>query len=117
MFTIALVIGEGADTARHWGFLSNHFLVLFCVARNPDARVRDIAEAVDITERTAQSILKDLSDASYLERTRLGRRSHYEIRRDLPLPDSMVAEHPVSTLLDALRAGPAGSSPKRRLVY
>jgi DNA-binding MarR family transcriptional regulator len=36
-----------------WTFLTNHAHVLLAIARDPDLRLRDIAELVGITERTA----------------------------------------------------------------
>ena len=33
-----------------WTFLTNHSHVLICLARNPDARLRDLADQVGITE-------------------------------------------------------------------
>jgi DNA-binding IclR family transcriptional regulator len=59
--------------------LTNHGHVLACVASNPDGRLRDIAEAVHITERTALHIVSDLERAGYLSKTRTGRRNRYEI--------------------------------------
>lgn len=110
--------GAGADDVARWAFLSNHLLVLLCVARDPDVRVRDIARAVAITERATQAILRDLSDAGYLERTRIGRRSHYRVRRDTPLRQPLVAEHTVGRLLDILDGGDTDASARPpRLVY
>ncbi|MDH3907587.1 MAG: ArsR family transcriptional regulator, partial [Gammaproteobacteria bacterium] len=34
-----------------WTFLSNHGHVLVCIVRDPNVRVREIAQAVGITER------------------------------------------------------------------
>ena len=59
------------------------------------------------------AILKDLRDDGYLDSVRVGRRSHYRIRRDAPLREPMVAEYSVGTVIDAL----GGAGPKRRLVY
>ncbi|HPQ85677.1 MAG TPA: MarR family transcriptional regulator, partial [Actinomycetota bacterium] len=47
--------------------------------RNPDARVRDIATAVGITERAAQTILADLEESNYLRKTKVGRRNTYGV--------------------------------------
>ncbi|MBC7593732.1 MAG: winged helix-turn-helix domain-containing protein, partial [Kineosporiaceae bacterium] len=44
----------------HWTFLTNHAHVLLCVADNPNARMRDVAEQVGITERAAQRIVTEL---------------------------------------------------------
>jgi DNA-binding MarR family transcriptional regulator len=65
--------------APHWTFLSNHGHVLLVIARDPDARMRDIAERVGITERAAQLIVADLVAERYLDRTRVGRRNTYHL--------------------------------------
>jgi Mn-dependent DtxR family transcriptional regulator len=59
--------------------VTNHGHVLACVAADPDARLRDIAERVGITERTAAQIVNDLEQAGYLTKTRVGRRNRYQI--------------------------------------
>lgn len=64
---------------RKWTFLTNHGHILIYVHRNPDARVRDIADAVGITERAAQTILADLEAAGYLRKTKMGRRNTYGV--------------------------------------
>jgi predicted transcriptional regulator len=66
-------------TTLGWRFLTNHTQVLLCIARNPDVRLRDVAERVGITERAAQRILADLVDAGFVVRERRGRRNHYAI--------------------------------------
>lgn len=86
-----------------WTFLTNHTHVLIYVARDPGARVREIADAVGITERTAQGILTDLVDAGYLQRTKEGRRNRYDCVEDLPLRHPLESNHPVGELLRALR--------------
>lgn len=62
-----------------WTFLTNHGHVLLSVAANPDIRVAEIADRVGITPRASLQILKDLEDAGYLHRTRVGRRTCYTI--------------------------------------
>jgi DNA-binding IclR family transcriptional regulator len=46
-----------------WTFLTNHAQVLVCIARDPGIRLRDIADRVGITERSAYGIVVDLADA------------------------------------------------------
>jgi DNA-binding IclR family transcriptional regulator len=65
-----------------WTLLTGHGHVLVEIARNPQARMRDIAAAADITERTAQAIVADLEAAGYVSRTRVGRRTRYTVNRD-----------------------------------
>jgi hypothetical protein len=42
--------------------------VLLCIARDPGARLRDIAASVGITERSADAIVSDLAGAGYVVR-------------------------------------------------
>lgn len=65
-----------------WTFLSNHGHVLVCLARDPDARMRDVADAVGITERAVQHIVRDLVAQGYLRKDKVGRRNQYEIVRE-----------------------------------
>jgi DNA-binding MarR family transcriptional regulator len=64
--------------------LSHHGLALACIAQDPDARLRDIAECAGVTERSAHQLVSDLCAAGYIERSRQGRRNHYDIRADVP---------------------------------
>ena len=70
---------------RGWQFITNHTQVLLCLARNPDIRLRDVAEQVGITERAAQRILTDLVEAGFVERERQGRRNRYLINSEAPM--------------------------------
>src|ERR671931_2916974 len=60
-------------------FVTNHAHVLQCIAEHPDARLRDIASTVGITEGTAAQIVNDLEQAGYLSKGRDGRRNQYVI--------------------------------------
>jgi DNA-binding MarR family transcriptional regulator len=62
-----------------WTFLTNHARVLMVIARDPVARLRDIAAACQTTERTVQIIVSDLERAGYLSRERDGRRTRYTL--------------------------------------
>ena len=63
----------------NWTFLTNHARVLFCLAEDPDLRLREAAERIGITERAVQRIVTDLEAAGVLTRSRAGRRNRYEI--------------------------------------
>ncbi len=85
--------------APPWTFLSNHGHILLCIARDPNIRVREIAQAVGITERAVQRILGELEEAEVITRIRRGRRTHYEIDERLPLRHPVEAEHSVGELM------------------
>jgi hypothetical protein len=87
-----------------WTFLTNHARVLLCVARDPGARLRDIAAALGITERRAFGIITDLVEAGYVVKGKDGRRNRYQIQAHLPLPESDAGDRTVGEVL-ALLAG------------
>jgi DNA-binding IclR family transcriptional regulator len=95
---------------KHWTFLTNHTQVLLCVAEDPEARLRDIAATVGITERAAQRIAADLVDGGVLERHRVGRRNRYRVNRDAAMRHAAQAEQRIGPLLDLL-ADQTASSP------
>lgn len=82
-----------------WTFLSNHSHVLLCVAKDPESRLRDVAEQVGITERAVQKIVSELEDAGALTRLRDGRRNHYVIHPDCALRHPVEEHQSVGKLL------------------
>ncbi len=86
-----------------WRFVTNHMHVLAYIAAQPGARLRDIAAAVDITERTAGQIVKELDRAGYLSKTRVGRRNRYEVHSELPLRHPLHRHHTVGELIHFLQ--------------
>ncbi len=66
--------------APSWTFLTNHSHVLICIAADPEARMRDIAGKVGITERAVQRIVEDLTAGGYLEVEKQGRRNNYAVK-------------------------------------
>jgi hypothetical protein len=95
-----------------WSFLTNHARVLICIAQDPGVRLREIGEAVGITERAAHRIVGELADAGYVSRQRVGRRNRYAIRSDLPVPDSLARNQRVGDLLAVLTPGVDVSGPR-----
>ena len=85
-----------------WTFLSNHGHVMVCLSRDPDARLRDIAEDVGITERAVQGIVADLVRDGYLDKERLGRRNHYELHPEMPMRHPLESDHLLGELLAAI---------------
>ncbi len=72
-----------SPTDKSWTFLTNHGHVLIYISKNQTARVRDVADVIGITERTAQGILNDLETAGYIEKIREGRRNRYVIHPEM----------------------------------
>ena len=90
------------DRTPSWSFLTNHAQVLLCIAHDPGVRLREIGEAVGITERAAHRIVVELAAAGYISRRRNGRRNHYTIESHRTLPDPLVREQKIGDLLAVL---------------
>ncbi|MET4705636.1 putative ArsR family transcriptional regulator [Frigoribacterium sp. UYMn621] len=99
------MVGENGRMAQ-WTFLTNHAHVLLCVADNPNARLRDVAEQVGITERAAQRIVTELEEAGYLERERDGRRNIYRLNTAMPLRHPLDRDHRIGELLATFANSP-----------
>ena len=93
-----------------WTFLTNHAHVLFCIARDPEVRLRDVAAQVGITERAVQRIVTDLQAAGYLSVSKEGRRNRYQVHPDPPLRHPIERHRTIRDLLDlVLGKGTAGT--------
>jgi MarR family len=82
-----------------WSFLTYHARVLLLVAHDPEARLRDIAASLNITERGAFGILTDLVEAGYVVKEKNGRRNRYHVQVHLPLPEPDGRERTVGEVL------------------
>ena len=93
------------ESGGSWTLLTGHGHVLVEIARDPDARIRDISAAAGLTERTVQAIVTDLEAAGYLTRTRTGRRSRYTVHHDSLFRHAARDGHRVGPFLALLAAG------------
>jgi predicted ArsR family transcriptional regulator len=85
-----------------WSFLTNHARTLLLIADDSQLRLRDVAAALGITERTAYGIMVDLTEAGYVVKERDGRRNRYQIQDHLPLRDTISRERTIGEMLDLL---------------
>lgn len=85
-----------------WTFLTNHGHVLLVLASDPAARLRDVAQAVGITERATQRIVADLVEEGYLVVSKQGRRNRYRINRKLRLRHPVEQRSEIGQLLKLL---------------
>ena len=84
-----------------WTFITNHGLTLAAIAKSPRTTAREIGDAVGITERAAHKIIKDLENAGYVTKNKVGRKNHYRIHPDVPLKDE-ATDAAVGELLEML---------------
>ena len=97
-------MSSSENANRTWRFLSNHTQVLLCLHRDPNVRLRDIAQSVGITERAAQRIVADLIESGYVESERNGRRNHYRINTDIAMRHPAQRGHEIGELLELLES-------------
>ncbi len=86
-----------------WTFLSNHAHVLVLLCSEPDLRMRDIAEKVQITERAVQRIIHDLVEEGYLIIQKEGRRNHYEPQLNTYLRHPLESRITIGQLISGLQ--------------
>lgn len=89
-----------------WTFLTNHSHVLICLSRDPDLRLRDLAELVGITDRAVSTLIDELEAAGYIKRTKVGRRNRYDVHLDRPMRHQVESGHLIGELIDVM--GPVG---------
>jgi hypothetical protein len=102
-----VVLGMTSSTSRPSASARLYTAMRACsqeIARNPEARIRDISPVVGLTERSVQAIVADLEAAGYLTRARTGRRVVYTVNRDSLFRHSAQDGHQVGPFLDLLAA-------------
>ncbi len=77
----------GTVAGRSWRFFTTHAHVLLALTRNPEARVTELANEVQLTERATYRVLADLQQAGYVTRERVGRRNRYAVNQRLLLEE------------------------------
>jgi DNA-binding MarR family transcriptional regulator len=87
---------------QSWTFLTNHAAVFLAIAAEPDARVRDVAERVGVTERSVTGIVRDLVDAGYVTVRKVGRRNVYRVHAERPMRHPAQRHNQVRRLLALL---------------
>ena len=88
-----------AQSRAPWPFLTNHAHVLLCLADAPEARLREVAVRIGITERAVQRIVSELVQSGCLTRTRSGRRNRYQIHGEKVLGLPIGPERSVGDLI------------------
>jgi DNA-binding MarR family transcriptional regulator len=101
---------SSGDKPPRCSLVTNHGHVLACIAADPDARLRDIAATVGITERTAAQIVSELGQAGHLTKSRIGRRNRYRIdgKQNVQITSltTMTVAQLLGVLLQALEQQP-----------
>lgn len=86
-----------------WTFLTTHGLVLVEIAGDPGQTMRSLAEKLGVSERTVQSVIRDLAAEGYVTRSRVGRHNRYSVDLNRHMRHPLVQERTIEALLRALR--------------
>ncbi|WP_108724603.1 helix-turn-helix transcriptional regulator [Streptosporangium minutum] len=95
-----MAMSSSGEPTSTWTFLTHHARVLLEIARDPQARLRDIATRIGITERAVQGIVSDLHQEGYLSRDKIGRRNHYTLNLERSFRYPTEANLPIRLLID-----------------
>jgi DNA-binding Lrp family transcriptional regulator len=87
----------------NWTFFTNHSHVLFFLAFHPNLPLRDVANAVGITERAVQRIVKDLEESKVLIKEKVGRQNTYKINLEHKLHHPMEAHRTIGEILEIIK--------------
>ena len=93
-----------------WTVFSNHGMVLFYVATNPDATLRQVSDALGITERQVSRIVGHLEAAGMIRVQREGRRNSYAFNPEACLRHPTLAHVPLGPIIAAIASVPAPSA-------
>lgn len=74
------------------GLASSATEVLVCRAHDPGVRLRDIVTTLDITERSAYSIVTDLTASGFVVKAKDGPRNRCQIESHLPLREAITRQ-------------------------
>lgn len=83
--------------------ITNHGLVLACIADDPEGTALQLADKVSMSHRNVQRIVSDLVSAGYLAKEKVGRRNRYRVNLYLSLPDPGQEGKSVASLLSVLQ--------------
>ncbi len=89
---------------KQWGLLTNHALVLMHVIEHPRSTLRDIADAVGITDRAALSLLRALEEDKIVARRREGRRNVYTVDVDALMAHRTHGTYSIAQIANGLFA-------------
>ena len=81
-------------------FLTSQAHVLVCLREDPDARLRDLASRVGVTERSVQRLLTRFERLGIVRRQKRGRRNTSQLDLDRPLEHPMEDHRTLRELID-----------------
>ncbi|HZR99848.1 MAG TPA: helix-turn-helix domain-containing protein [Chloroflexota bacterium] len=99
--------------SERWTLLTSHGHVLFYLAAEPDATIRQITDAIGLSERRVVAVLHDLEAAGMVRSTKVGNRKHYEVNPDAKFRHPTLSHVALRDVLGQLRVRASGPPPLR----
>lgn len=90
-------------SGSQWSLLSSHGVVLCFIAMRPNATMREMSQALDLTERSIYKIMRDLHSAEMIDLQRVGRTNVYGINPQARFINPLFGHMLVGDLIDLLR--------------
>ena len=97
---------------KEWAFITNHGLVLLYISQHPQCTARQMALAINTTERTIHRVLEDLEKEGYITRQRTGRGNIYQINHEHGLRHEITRDSVVGDLINLLGNKKETEAPK-----
>ena len=97
---------------KGWGLLSQHGNVLLYVALHPGSTRGEIAEGLQLTERSVWGMIRDLQTTDAIRPRRDDGRIYYSVNMSAPLWEPLLAGHTVRSMIREFAQG-AGASHRR----
>jgi predicted transcriptional regulator len=94
--------------------MATHGIVLFFLAANPDSTMREMSEALGVTERRIAQVVRDLADEDLIKVTRRGRRNSYTINPEARFRHPTLSHVKLGSFVSVVRKGAPESSPPMR---
>lgn len=86
-----------------WSLFASHGLVLAFVANNPDATIREISDALGLTERQISRVLRELENGGMITVEKAGRRNCYAVNEDAPYNHPTLSHVKIRDLVRVMR--------------
>jgi len=99
---------------KEWNFITVHGLVLLYISRHLQCTMREMAAAINVTERTIKRVLGDLDMAGYVTWKRTGKGNIYEMNSTKGLKHELTRDVMVGDLLKLLGHKKKRKSEKRQ---
>ncbi len=85
-----------------WTLISSHGMVLLHIAANPHITIRQLSDALGLSERWIARIVKDLSAADMLRVERRGLQNHYNVNAEAHFRHPTLAHIPLRRIIAAV---------------